>query len=97
MLTDSTQNTKDSNQTRRQGHTALRVSGGKIESFDPYPNPVAERERSARKMFEQYCKEGIRPMMYDLTQLAAGGYVSCFTQWAWKIYWKGINDSDGAW
>jgi hypothetical protein len=60
-------------------------------------NPVLEREQSTRKMFEQYCKEGIRPMMYDLTRLAGGEYASCFTEWAWKIYWKGINDSDGAW
>ena len=54
-------------------------------------------EISARKMFSQYCSEGIRPMMYDLTQTASGEYVSPFTEWAWKLYWKGINDSAGAW
>jgi hypothetical protein len=54
-------------------------------------------ENSARRMFEQYCREGIRSKMYDLEQCANGDYVSPFTQWAWKFYWKGINDSDGAW
>lgn len=53
-------------------------------------------EKAARRLFEQYCKEGIRPKMYDLTRLAGGEYASCFTEWAWKIYWKGINDSHGA-
>jgi hypothetical protein len=63
-------------------------------------NPRTERmpsERAARKLFEQYCREGVRPKMYDLEQTAGGEYVSHFTQWAWKIYWKGINDSHSAW
>ena len=54
-------------------------------------------EKAARKLFEQYCGEGIRSKMYDLTQTASGDYVSHFTEWAWKIYWKGINDGHGAW
>lgn len=53
-------------------------------------------EKVARKLFEMYCKEGIRPMMYDLTQTASGEYVSCFTEWAWKCYWRGMNDAHGA-
>jgi hypothetical protein len=57
---------------------------------------VLSSESSARQMFEQYCRDGIRPKMYDLTKTASGEYVSCFTEWAWKIYWKGINDSAGA-
>jgi len=57
---------------------------------------VLERENSARKMFEQYCREGTRPLMYNLTRVAGGEYASPFTEWAWKIYWKGINDADGA-
>lgn len=52
-------------------------------------------EIAARGMFEQYCREGIRPKMYDLEQTASGEYVSPFTEWAWKLYWKGINDAAG--
>ena len=57
----------------------------------------ADAYLAARGMFEQYCKEGVRPLMYDLTRLAGGEYASPFTEWAWKIYWKGINDAGGAW
>jgi len=53
-------------------------------------------EAVARKLFETYCKEGVRPLMYDLTQLAGGDYASCFTQWAWECYWRGMNDAPGA-
>jgi hypothetical protein len=53
-------------------------------------------EDAARKLFEMYCGEGTRPLMYDLTQLAGGEYASPFTEWAWKIYWRGVNDSHGA-
>lgn len=59
-------------------------------------NRVEQREKSARRMFEQSCRDGIRPMMYNLTRVAGGEYASCFTEWAWKLYWKGINDSEGA-
>ena len=48
-------------------------------------------EAAARKLFEVYCSEGVRPMMYNLTQTASGEYVSQFTEWAWKLYWKGID------
>ena len=57
---------------------------------------MTECEKSARKMFEQICSEGTRPMMYHLKQTASGEYVSKFTEEAWKWYWKGINDSAGA-
>jgi hypothetical protein len=50
-------------------------------------------EAAARKLFEVYCSEGVRPMMYNLTQTASGEYVSQFTEWAWKLYWKGMNDA----
>jgi hypothetical protein len=55
-----------------------------------------DRESSARKMFEQRCIEGTRPFMYSLEKVANGEYVSIFTNEAWKWYWRGINDSDGA-
>lgn len=57
---------------------------------------MTESEKSARKLFEMYCSEGIRPLMYSLVQVASGEYASPFTQQAWKIYWRGINDSHGA-
>ena len=53
-------------------------------------------EAVARKLFAMYCKEGIRPLMYDLTQVANGEYVSEFTENAWKCYWRGMNDASGA-
>jgi len=53
-------------------------------------------ETAARKLFEIYCKEGIRPLMYDLTQCANEEYVSPFTERAWKCYWRGMKDSHGA-
>ena len=61
-----------------------------------YRTPVRmTNEKRARKLFEAYCAEGVRPLMYDLTQVANGEYASCFTEWAWKCYWRGINDADG--
>lgn len=45
-----------------------------------------------RPLFEKYCKEGIRPILYNLTRLAGGEYASRFTEEAWKIYWRGVND-----
>lgn len=53
-------------------------------------------EAAARKLFEVYCSEGVRPLMYNLQQCANGEYVSPFTEWAWQCYWRGINDSHGA-
>lgn len=53
-------------------------------------------EVSARKMFEQRCKEGIRPLMFALDRCANGEYVSPFTEQAWKWYFAGIADADGA-
>jgi hypothetical protein len=50
-------------------------------------------EESARQLFELGASD---LFVYDLTRLAGGEYASCFTEWAWKIYWKGINDSHGA-
>ena len=50
-----------------------------------------------RPKFEKYCKEGIRPLMYDLTMLAGGEYASVFTEMAWKIYWRGVTDYMCAW
>jgi hypothetical protein len=53
-------------------------------------------EKVARKLFEKYCGEGTRRLMYDLTQTANGEYVSLFTEMAWKIYWRGMNDGEMA-
>lgn len=53
-------------------------------------------EKAARKLFEKYCGEGVRPLMYDLTRLAGGEYASVFTEMAWKIYWRAMNDYPGA-
>ena len=57
---------------------------------------MATNEKAARKLFEMYCGEGVRPLMYDLTQTASGEYVSPFTEMAWKNYWRGMNDAPGA-
>ena len=59
-------------------------------------NRVQEYENAARKMFEQRCSEGTRPVMFNLTQVANGEYASIFTEMAWKWYWAGMNDRDGA-
>ena len=53
-------------------------------------------ENVARRLFERYCGEGIRPLMFDLTRLAGGEYASPFTEAAWKIYWRAMNDHAGA-
>ena len=53
-------------------------------------------ENVARRLFERYCGEGIRPLMFDLTRLAGGEYASSFTEAAWKIYWRAMNDHAGA-
>jgi hypothetical protein len=45
-----------------------------------------------RHMFERYCREGTRPYLYALKRLAGGEYVSHFTEEAWKVYWRGVND-----
>ena len=45
-----------------------------------------------RPMFEKYCKEGMRPLMFSLKRLAGGEYASPFTERAWKTYWRGVND-----
>lgn len=52
----------------------------------------ARKSGATRKLFEDYCREGVRPKMYDLTQTAGGEYVSHFTEWAWRIYRRGIED-----
>ena len=53
-------------------------------------------EGVARELFELYCSEGTRRLMYDLTRTAGGEYASIFTELAWKCYWRGMNDSHGA-
>jgi hypothetical protein len=75
-----------------------KVQIGEIVEYNPIEEGLMRLhvEIAARELFEQYCKEGVRPLMYNLTQTASGEYVSHFTEWAWKIYWKGINDSQGA-
>lgn len=53
---------------------------------------MTANEKVFRPMFEKSCKEGVRPLMYNLKQCANGEYVSPFTENAWKNYWRGIND-----
>ncbi len=80
-----------------EDHALFYTTIAPVLSEDPSQPNRAGGCTAARGMFEQYCKEGVRPLMYDLTRLAGGEYASPFTEWAWKIYWKGINDAGGAW
>lgn len=43
----------------------------------------------ARKVFELWCKEGVKPLWYDLTQCANSEYVSPYTEFAWKAFKAG--------
>lgn len=55
----------------------------------------AKWEAQARCFFESYCLSGIRPLLYNLTQLAGGEYASHHTQEAWLNYRKGFFDGRG--
>ena len=58
--------------------------------------PKLRFETAARRLFEMYCEEGIRPLMFNLKQVANEEYASPFTEAAWKIYWRAMNDHEGA-
>jgi hypothetical protein len=46
-------------------------------------------EQLCRAQFEDWAKQGVRPEMYPLRQVANGEYVSVFTDSAWKAFRAG--------
>jgi hypothetical protein len=46
-------------------------------------------EAACRRAFEKWAKEGTKPFMYPLKQVANGEYVSPFTEQAWRAYKAG--------
>ena len=52
-------------------------------------------EAAARKLFEVYCSEGVRPMMYNLTQTASGEYAETNDGAAWDTHYLDCGQDDG--
>ncbi len=58
---------------------------------------MPKQYRYAREEFEIRMTQGTRPYIYPVKRLAGGGYVSVFTEMAWKEFlagWLAANGRD---